>query len=282
MNTKYINVHISILDELFELAYAVLYEYPITGIEELTDELVVSFKISDWNSKLGKNIEGSLHKINQYIKITKIEELIEKNWNEDAERDIDPIIVNEKIGITPGWRADEIDSKLKIIINPQMSFGTGHHETTKMVCNLMDGMVEENSFWIDAGTGTGILAILAAKLGAKQVLAFDNDDWSVTNTLDNIKLNDISEDIITVQKAGIDDIEIPKVNGIVANMFLNLLVPNMNKFYDSLHESYGDLIVSGVLLNDVEDLVDAAEKAGFKYMKARIRNKWSAIHFKAL
>jgi ribosomal protein L11 methyltransferase len=158
-----------------------------------------------------------------------------------------------------------------------MSFGTGQHETTRLVSRLMEKYVQPNQFWIDAGTGTGVLAILAVKLGAKSCYAFDNDIWSVENTLENIALNNV-EDKIEVEQVEIDNIELPRADGIVANLFANLIIKNAPKFAKALPSS-APLLVSGILVYDKDEVISAAENAGFRFAEIIQEAEWVAIAF---
>jgi len=160
-----------------------------------------------------------------------------------------------------------------------MSFGTGEHSSTRLVSRLMDGIVEKDKFWIDAGTGTGVLAILASKLGAEKILAFDNNIWSLDNAKENIELNNETDNIELVQ-LDIQKDEIPEADGIVANLFLHLIVESFPLFHKSLVKTNGDLIVSGVLKFDSKDLISAAEKNGFVVINQLIDEEWIGVHFK--
>jgi ribosomal protein L11 methyltransferase len=145
---------------------------PFTGVEERMDELVVTFKSEDWKQELAQEIISDLKKISEDAEILQISSITEQNWNEEFEKSVKPIIVNENIGITPEWKKDEINTKIKILINPKMSFGTGDHESTRLISRLAEKVVKPDSKWIDVGTGTGVLAILGIKLGAKEVFRF--------------------------------------------------------------------------------------------------------------
>ena len=204
--------------------------------------------------------------------------ITDKNWNEEWEKNIKPVIINERICICPEWRVDEVQSQIKIIINPKMSFGTGSHETTRLMCNLLEKVVKPNSKWIDVGTGTGILSILAIKLGASKVMAFDNNFWAYENSKENVILNNVQREV-EVLESDVNTFNYSDVDGIVANLYTYLIIPSFPKFFKSLIKSNGDLLVSGILKYDATEVIDAAKKAGFKLVEQLFENEWVAFHF---
>lgn len=277
---SFINVHISMPEELSDIAVAFLSDFPFAGIEEKMDELVICFKSIDWNQELKSMLIERMSSVSTDFSIIKEEFIEDKNWNEEWEKRIKPFVVSPRIGITPERYKDTIDTDIKIIINPKMSFGTGEHATTRLVCSLMEDIVKPGQFWIDAGTGTGILAILAVKLGADSAYAFDNNIWSIENSIENVAMNGVS-DKIKIEEADIDEIVLPKSDCIAANLFLHLLLPSLPKFYNSLIDKHGDLIVSGILKYNREEVIEEAQKQGFTLIKSAAEDEWVAIHFQA-
>ncbi len=276
---RYVNVHFQINEEIFEMAYAYLSNYKLAGIEEKLDSIVVCFEYQDWNPQIKAEIIEIMNYLDKNINLTKEEIVVDKNWNEEWEKNLPPIIVSEKLAIVPSWKADEVDSELKILIDPKMSFGTGHHATTRLVCKLMENQIQKDSFWVDAGTGTGVLAILAVKLGAKSAFAFDNNSWSIENAIENVEMNHCS-DKIEILQADINLLEIPECDGIAANLYTHLLIPSLGKFYKSLEKSSGNLVVSGILVYDEKEIISAALNAGFKHVVTLYEDEWIALHFK--
>lgn len=279
MKNKYINVYARIKEEQYDLAYGLLSEFSFTGIEERLDEIVISFKAEDWNKDVQLAIQKALEQADSESEIYKIEEIAEKNWNEEWEKNVPTIVVNENIGIAPEWKKDELETNIKLLINPKMSFGTGEHATTKLVCRLMENLVDKDSFWIDAGTGTGVLAILAAKLGAREVFAFDNNEWSIENAKENSEMNGVS-DQVKISQEDIDEMELPESDGIAANLFKNLLIPSFPMFLKSLMKTRGHLLVSGIIKFDKDDVFNAALAAGFEMIEEIYEDDWVAYHFR--
>ncbi len=278
-NKKYINVTLNILEEDFEFAYGVLIDFDFIGIEERLDNIIVSFDKDKWNSSIKNDLIIKLKSILPYVEISKEELIEDRNWIEEWEKNIKPIRISDSIYITPEWRKDEIDVKFKIIINPKMSFGTGQHATTRLMAKFIEDICKPGQIWIDAGTGTGILAILAAKLGAKKIYAFDNDEWSYENAKENAILNSVI-DKIEIKLSNIYEYEFPKSDVIVANMFFNLIVASLQKFYDSLFESKGILLVSGILVYDRDEVIKRSENIGFKLVTELREDEWCGFLFK--
>ncbi len=277
---KYIILPVDIKEEDFEAAYFALSDFPFSGIEERFDELRITFDESDYSPELKSEINYALKEMEIEFKFQKEEDIQEKNWNEEWENQLKPFMANDRIALTPSARVDEIDAEIKVIINPKMSFGTGEHATTRLVASLMDGLVKKDTFWVDAGCGTGALAILAVKLGAKGCYAFDNNEWAVENSIENVAMNDCS-DTIKVEQADIDLVEIPECDAIAANLFIHLIKSSMPKFYTALEKTKGILIVSGVMTHDAEIAISKAEDAGFELIKHITEDEWSAFYFRA-
>ncbi|ROL61880.1 50S ribosomal protein L11 methyltransferase [Bacteroidetes/Chlorobi group bacterium ChocPot_Mid] len=275
-SVQYINLTLSVPEEIYDLAYGVISDYRTRGIEEKFDELVITFDYDYFTAEIEADLLAQLRMIDNSISIKGKEIIEEKNWNAEFEKNSPVVVVNERIGIAPEWKLNELNTSLKIIINPKMSFGTGDHATTRLMCKLMEHSVKPDSNWIDAGCGSGVLAILAIKLGAKSVFAFDYDLWSVENTMENLILNDISNEI-QVEHAKIENIKLPPAHGIVANMFSNLLIASMEKFYNSLKDSKGVLIISGILKYDKTDVIKSAESNGFKLINEIFEDEWVAL-----
>jgi len=278
LRKKFINIHIKILEEDYDPLYAIFYGVSFSGIEERLDEVVATFPIEIWKEKETR-IKNAISESVINAEIVKEEIIDDKNWNEEWEKHVPAIIVNERIGIAPEWKLSELNTDIKLAINPKMSFGTGEHSSTRLMCILAEKVIKPNSYWIDAGTGTGILAILAIKLGANNVLAFDNNYWSIENAAENININNVQSQIELIE-ADIDSFDFPSCDGIIANLFFNLLMPSFPEFYKSLKNKKGDLLVSGILIYDKDEIIKAALDAGFEMENKIIEDEWIAFHFR--
>ena len=277
-NRRFTMLYYSIPEEQYELAYAALMDLPFLGITEGFDELSICFYAEDYSSELLRTIEQQFIDLHVQAVFEKQEEIEERNWNEEWEQSIEPVWVSDRTVITPDWKQHEVEAEFKILINPKMSFGTGHHQTTRMMAQLMETLVQRASTWVDAGTGTGVLAILAAKLGATEVIAFDNDTWSIENARENVRLNNV-DDMVKLSHEDIFSFLFPPANGIAANLHKNVLIPVFPHFYQGLLYNRGDLLVSGILRYDFDEVNEAASAAGFEHVETRADGDWVAIHY---
>lgn len=205
-----------------------------------------------------------------------LKKIAKENWNEEWEKNFSPITVTDQIYVRATFHEPDPAFPLEIVITPKMSFGTGHHETTSQVMELQLGINHQNKTVLDVGTGTGILAILAEKLGAVEISAFDIDEWSVENTLENVGLNDCKH--ITTRLGTIDD-EPPKQYDIVlANINRNILLREIPLYVNFMKEN-ATLIISGFYENDIADIQEVAEKSGLKKLTHLSKNNWAAVVF---
>ncbi|GAB5465046.1 MAG: 50S ribosomal protein L11 methyltransferase [Candidatus Kapaibacteriales bacterium] len=277
---SYIILSFHILEEFQEIAVALLSDLNFEGIEQNADKIYISFKKTNLDiEKTIEEIQTALSSIDSNIQYLGSEDMEEKNWNEEYEKRVKAVVVSDKIGIAPTWKKDELSQELIIEINPKMSFGTGEHSTTKLVARLMEKYVKENDSWIDAGTGTGVLAILAEKLGAKSVFAFDNNDWSISNTIENIELNKCSKLIVKKLDVQHDlDEELPISDGIAANIFTNLIIESLPLFYRKLKPP-APLLCSGIMTYNAHKVKESASEVGFEFIEEITEDEWIALAF---
>jgi ribosomal protein L11 methyltransferase len=277
---EFLNITFSIPEEYFELAIASLMDFETLGIQEDYDKLIVTFDNKIFSGELVQNLLDALSPVYSEISILKQEVIAAQNWNREWEENVPLVKISERIEILPEWKKHESTAELQIIINPKMSFGTGQHETTRLISKLMEKHCKAGQFWIDAGTGTGVLAILAIKLGVSKVFAFDNNFWSIENANENVILNNV-EDKVVVEELDIDQIDLQPADGIVANLFANLLIHNFPKFHKALTNTKGMLLVSGVLKYQQEELIEAAEQNGFKFVEITSEEEWISVAFQS-
>jgi ribosomal protein L11 methyltransferase len=199
----------------------------------------------------------------------------DRNWNQEWEDQVQPIQIGNFAGIRTIFHKPLKNVDHELIITPKMSFGTGHHATTFLVIELMEQISFKSKSVLDFGTGTGILAILAEKLGASQILAIDYDEWSITNAGENIRENNCKH-IILQRTNNIS--EVPVVNIIIANINLSILTENTVNFATLLMPS-SHLIISGFLASDEEQISSGLVKNGFIIKKVNEKDGWAAILF---
>lgn len=202
-----------------------------------------------------------------------IETIAEQNWNAAWESDFHPIEVGDQCRIRAPFHASR-DVPYEIIVAPKMSFGTGHHETTWLMMKQMLDLDIHGKSVLDMGTGTGVLAILAAKMGAADVVAIDNDSHAFENALENVALNQPVD--IAVEKGAADQINGRTFQVILANINKNVLLHDMQTFTDAL-EKEGKLLLSGFFESDVTDLVRKAESCGLRLHRKSEKNHWAVL-----
>lgn len=211
------------------------------------------------------------------IVVSSLQEIEEQNWNAEWEKNFDPVFVEKKLAIIAPFHEYPSDFEKVITIMPKMSFGTGHHQTTWLMSKALFDLELREKDVLDMGTGTGILAILAEKLGAESVFAPDIDEWSYLNAIENCDSNGCSK--IQVVKGGAETLTEKFFHIILANINKNVLVQQFSVYSTSL-KSNGKLLISGFFETDKEELVEQALKHGFVFEKIDAREGWALIHFR--
>jgi len=202
----------------------------------------------------------------------------EKNWNEEWEKTINVVEVNDKIAIKPTFRNYKPKpDQLVITIDPKMSFGTGEHETTKLVLTFLEKHINKGSSVLDVGSGTGVLSIAASLLGASKVLGIDNDEWCLENGLENVDLNDV-RDTVEIKLAEIKDVQEDPFDLILANINKHILITIADEIYN-LTSFSGKIILSGLLIEDKADIVELYTSQGFSLIEEKILGEWIALVF---
>lgn len=197
------------------------------------------------------------------------------NWNEEWEKNFDPVYVDDQVQIRATFHEKKDGFSHEIIINPKMSFGTGHHETTHLMVSEQQSINNENKRVLDVGTGTGVLAIMANKLGAKSIIATDVDDWSIENCRENFELNDVEN--FEILQGTIDKLTLPKDFDIIyANINKNVLLSEL-PFYSNLLANEGILVLSGFYSEDIDDLKGKAVKSNLRFEYSKTRNNWALM-----
>lgn len=205
---------------------------------------------------------------------------IEKqNWNHVWESNYDPIRISNLLFIRASFHESEPGYQMELVINPKMSFGTGHHETTSLMVEALFTLDLEGKSVLDAGTGTGILAFVAKKLGANPVNGFDVDEWSVENSIENAGLNDLSSirfDLGTIRDQSPDEYDV-----VLANINRNILLDEMAEYAHRI-KAGGHLLLSGFYQEDVPLLLQEASEAGLSFISEKEKNRWTCLHLRKL
>ena len=207
-----------------------------------------------------------------------IAEAEDKDWNEEWEKNFfQPIVIGDRCCIHSTFHKDTPQTEYEILINPQMAFGTGHHETTSsIISELLEADLQGKSV-LDMGCGTSILAILASMRGADPITAIDIDDWCVNNSRDNIALNGINNITVEWGDANLLKGRAP-FDVIIANINRNILLADMAQYAACMHPG-SELFMSGFYVEDIPVIQEKAESLGMEFIHHREKNNWAAVKF---
>jgi ribosomal protein L11 methyltransferase len=220
--------------------------------------------------------------IERYAEMTEVSYTLQKmekqNWNAEWERNYDPIAVHKQVRVRASFHEPDSSFEHEIVIDPKMSFGTGHHETTWMVLHLQHQLKAEhkNAKVLDVGSGTGILAIYASKLGASEISAFDIEEWATENARENVMVNACEN--ISVRQGTIEDEPAKMYDIILANINRNILMRDIPK-YTTFMKPNAFLVVSGFYEKDIEDIQEVAQENRLSFIQQEKRNDWTAVIF---
>jgi ribosomal protein L11 methyltransferase len=199
----------------------------------------------------------------------------EENWNRAWEETVRPIRVTDRIVIAPTWHPFSAGAgDIVLTIDPKMSFGTGYHESTRLMLLLIERYLRPGACVLDAGTGTGVLAIAALKLGAASAIGFDIDEWAFANAVENARLNGVS-DRFTVRRGDLTSVPESKFDLIGANIRKNVIEEMIPGFLLRLVPS-GTLLLSGLLAGDRESIMGTLAASGLRIAEERSEGEWIA------
>jgi ribosomal protein L11 methyltransferase len=262
-----------------EILSGVLWEYDISGLNEDVNCMKV----------FTSNLDLSVDDISQGLQRLKEEKLIfnytieenvleEKNWNLEWEQSINVIEVSDKIVIKPTFRDyQEKPGQIVLVIDPKMSFGTGEHQTTKLMLILLEKNIKGGESVLDVGSGTGVLAIAALKLGAIHSVAIDIDEWCLDNAKENSVLNNV-EDNLDIRQGEIKDIKETGFDIVLANIQKDILLKISEEIFSRVKPG-GKVFLSGLLTSDEDDIKSAYSGTGFQFIKTLALDPWIAIVF---
>ena len=212
------------------------------------------------------------------------EEMPDKNWNEEWEKQHKPVLVEcadgHKIWVRAPFHQHRDDVDYEIEIEPKMSFGTAHHQTTYMMLSFVAELTMDNKRVLDMGCGTAVLAILSKMRGASQVEAIDIDEWAYNNAIENAQRNHV-ELTVHIGDARLLDDKKEHFDIILANINRNILLNDMEHYVAALHKG-GDLVISGFYESDVTALQQHAESLGMRLEQQKNRQGWCALRFRKM
>ena len=205
-------------------------------------------------------------------------EIEQVNWNEEWEKNFSPIVIEDLCTVRANFHPVP-NTRYDIVITPKMSFGTGHHETTYMMLQQLLPLSLEDTKVLDMGCGTGILAIMAALRGARDITAIDIDPWCVENATENVQQNNCS--FITIKEGDVSLIVGEQYNLILANINRNILLSDIPAYTQVLLPQ-GLLLVSGFYEEDLPAIKEKCQEVGLTYLSHIERNRWVSAKFQRL
>ena len=211
--------------------------------------------------------------------IYNVREAEDRDWNEHWEQEgFEPIVIADQLVIHDGRHLPEVDSKIQIEIDAKLAFGTGTHETTRMICTQLLKLAKGRV--LDCGTGTGILSICALKLGATEAVGYDIDEWSVDNARHNAVINRVDDRFTSLLGDAkiLENID-EKFDIVLANINRNILLADMPMFVSKMHEG-SLLILSGFYSDDCEILIEKAHSIGLKLVSKTTDHDWACLVLK--
>ncbi|MGA2624408.1 MAG: 50S ribosomal protein L11 methyltransferase [Bacteroidota bacterium] len=278
MKKTFLEVSVSSNERQRDLLVSTMIELGCLGFQDTDSHLFCYFDKSTWIEDESGTFRSGLKTILQTMSANadiQFREIEEENWNELWEKTVHPIEVGRKLVIKPSWCPyDNVDNRLVIQIDPKMSFGTGYHESTRLTLQFLEKYTKPGCSIFDVGTGTGILAIAAVKLGAQCGVGIDNDEWAIANAQENVTANGLAHEI-TISSAPVSDIQ-STFDLVTANLSFTTIFELLNELRQRLHDR-GILLLSGLLDTDQKEISRHLELNGFEIVDQLSENEWIAL-----
>ena len=279
MNKIYYGVEIQYSKENYEGIYNLLY---FEGINTILEENgIIKFYLEDKDFQKLEQLKKSFLKLPSLSeKNIHIEKLENHDWNLEWEKSIDPVYIKDRIIVYPSWKKNELieyKDRILIEIDPKMSFGTGHNETTQLMLEMMCDFIDENDkYLLDYGCGTAVLAIAGIKLGIEKAVAIDIDEDSIINAEEYIGKNGVSANI-KLYKANIEEINESGFDVIVSNIDRTVIVGNVKTINSKLKPN-GKLFITGILIEEEQKIKAALNTHNFELIDMKNKTEWLAFY----
>lgn len=270
--SEYVGININADPEQQEILLALLSDFSFESFQENEGHLSAYMTTTEWNNEQKSILSFLKDRSLDYH----LEQFADKNWNEEWEKNFQPIKIEDKVHVRADFHPRDEKAKIDLVITPQMSFGTGHHQTTYLMMEAILSMGFTGKRVLDMGCGTGILGILASKMGAAEILAVDIESWAVENSKENIARNGV--DNMQVIQADIDLLNQKEhFEVILANINRNVLLRHLPHYSEMLEQS-GNLLLSGILKEDLKLMKEEVEALGLTIVNTRTKENWAMIH----
>lgn len=276
---KYIDLTISCPDEeMAEIATAFLADFPFESFDTAPTTEGATLHAFILKESWAECREEALAMVKDYGTVVSEEEIEDENWNERWEEEsFSPVDIDNKIVIRAAHHPAPADAIIDIIVKPSMSFGSGHHHTTRMMCRAIHSLNPSGRV-LDVGCGTGVLSIAAIKCGAEHADAVDIDPWSTASAEEAAQLNGIAEQI-SVLLGTVEVVEGRKYDMVLANINRNIILNDIDRYVEALNDG-GKLLLSGFLIEDIADITTAVSVRGLCPIAQSEEEGWVCLVFK--
>ncbi len=274
---EFVEVQVHCNDEFREILIAEISNLEFDGMIETDVGFNACILADQFDEDLLKGVKNKYSgKILFDYNIQKIKKV---NWNCEWESNFKPVEVDGKCRIRASFHSSDSSFSYEITINPKMSFGTGHHETTALMISSQLELDHQGRRILDCGCGTGILSIFAEKRGAKEIVSIDIDDWAIENSIENALANNCIKIKFSLGK--VSKLQENRFDILLANINKNILLEELPVYSEKIVRN-GYLLISGFYSNDHEEIVGKASQFGFTYVSKKEKNEWSSALFAKL
>lgn len=277
MNYYELSVELSDFNRWNDILVAYLAELDYESFQEESPLVKAYIQESAYNGESLQALVNQLQAEEHVIHSFQVKLIPQQNWNAQWESQFEPVFIGEDMRVVAPFHQLEPFDGIEIMIEPKMSFGTGHHQTTHLMCETMFEMDFRSKRVLDMGSGTGVLAILAEKRGATDIVAIDIEEWSAENCSDNAKRNSCTH--ITSMHGGIEVIPMDKFDVILANINKNVLTAQIATYSDRM-KSEAHLLLSGFFVSDTDELKMLAADFNLQFIGQHEREGWAVLIFK--
>jgi ribosomal protein L11 methyltransferase len=275
---SWIEIELNIPQEELEQVSGYLFALGCEGINVSSDHIIVYFNKHRWSHEIKLGIIESIGQIIPQFssRDMRIKAISDQDWTQDWKKYFKPVKITTRIIVKPPWEEyRQQEGEHVITINPKMAFGTGQHESTKLVIMALEKRIKPGMHVLDVGTGSGILAIICEKLGAESVLGIDNDIHAIRNAVENAKLNKSSNKVRFIL-GYLEQFGPKEYDLIVANINRKILLDYSGLFVEFLKPN-GIIIISGFLRSDEAKILDMYQKSGFTCLTKNAKKEWLSL-----
>ena len=277
MNYYELTVELSDFDGWNDIIVAYLADLEFESFHVETPLVKAYIQQEAFDGEALQQLFDGINQEHEQIQSFELKLIPQQNWNAEWEAQFDPVFIGEDIRVVAPFHDLDDFSGIEIVIEPKMSFGTGHHQTTHLMCSSMMEMDFEGKRVLDMGSGTGVLAILAEKRGATDIIAIDIEEWSAENCRENALRNACQK--ITSIHGGVEEIPMEGFDFILANINKNVLKSQLETYVNRMNRD-AKLLLSGFFVSDTEELKELALSLKLTEVAQFEREGWAVLIFK--